>query len=960
MRSNSKGFLSLIWKAVLAVSIALIVATGSIIAVGTFTLDDYFSRQRELAKKYHQQALAGILQQARADVNSISNLLPTLIGDDVDRSQVLVGIDRLMDQFWFEIELESDIESAYLFSAKGDLVAEWGSAFSDGSLPSSMVGYVIQNEASTEGIQCVTDCIQFHAVPFLHGGRFAGVFVFGARLTNAVVQFKTITGADVGILIRNSMNKDDQGLVLEWGQRVVALTEFSHSFSLLRAFAKGRPEGLPTEAALFKYRNQTYEITILPFADLPASNQASLVIIDNVSDEVLGINTAKVLYAANGLLSLLLSGVILLVLLLRPTRRLRSLISVLPLLARKDYHAVTQQLPKLRKLTKFRDEIDVLDETTHSLVATLKKLDREVDERTWRLAERSNDLLQEKNFVADILDTAQVIIITLDHSGKVVMANKFTEGLTGFNQSELKGRFFFKLLAPDVSQDLIRESLGELVAIKRNAFHHECSVFAKQGDELYVSWFHTRLNTEGRRGAVVLSVGLDLTERRKAEKQLAWLADHDPLTNLYNRRRFEQEFERIIALSKRYGQAGALLFFDIDQFKFINDSSGHKSGDELLIRVAERLRKVTRSTDIVARLGGDEFAVVVPQVSKHNAERLAQKFYDEITSVKIKLGNNIHRISISAGLLVFPVAKCSVQDLMAMVDLAMYKVKDSGRGGWRIATIDDGSVDEVRRRVDWKGRIEKTLEEGRFVLFYQPIMHIRDASISHYECLLRMVDENGEIVPPGVFLGVAHQTGLINHIDRAVLKLAVVSQAELIRQGYDVIFSVNLSGEMMSNERFSEILKDLLEEHDVPPSKFIFEVTETQAVSNLHVARELIHTLKKLGAKFALDDFGVGFSSMNYLKELPVDYIKIDGSFVKNMTGSHEDMLFVSAIHNVANGLGKKTIAEFVENQETLQMLEEIGIDYAQGYGIGKPMPHPAFHSPSSESPGKSISHQKV
>jgi len=387
-----------------------------------------------------------------------------------------------------------------------------------------------------------------------------------------------------------------------------------------------------------------------------------------------------------------------------------------------------------------------------------------------------------------------------------------------------------------------------------------------------------------------------------------------------------------------------LIFFDVDQFKYVNDSSGHQIGDELLVKVAEKLRSFTRDTDVIARFGGDEFIVMAPEISQQAAEDLVQKICTGMTSVSITDNNQQHRVSVSAGLLMFPEPNCSAQDPLATADVAMYKAKESGRGGWRLANSEDIHRSEIKTKVNWKAKIEQALNDRQFKLFYQPIMHIRDKTISHYECLLRMIGSNDEIIPPGMFIEVAEQTGLIFQLDMCVVELAFVKQVELIEQGIDIRLSINLSGETLSNvDAFSKIDK-LLRSYGLDAHKFIFEVTETQAVTNLQSAHEFINKINNIGGSFALDDFGVGFSSMSYLRQLPVEYLKIDGSFVKNINSSLDDQLFVNAINSVGQGMGLKTIAEFVENDAIFEKLGTLGVDYAQGYGIGKPMPFLEFH----------------
>jgi EAL domain-containing protein (putative c-di-GMP-specific phosphodiesterase class I) len=300
----------------------------------------------------------------------------------------------------------------------------------------------------------------------------------------------------------------------------------------------------------------------------------------------------------------------------------------------------------------------------------------------------------------------------------------------------------------------------------------------------------------------------------------------------------------------------------------------------------------------------------------------------------------------------FPEGDRSAHDLLASVDIAMYRAKEESRGSWRLANHADINRNEIKSRVTWKAKIEKALEENRFVLYYQPIMRIADRTITHYECLLRMVGEGGEIVRPAQFITVAEQTGLIYQIDQRVIELAFGKQAELLEQGRDIKLSINLSAEMLSNPAAFSVISRYLQRYRLDAKHFIFEVTETQAVTRLQAAHDLILQIEGIGGSFALDDFGVGFSSMSYLKQLPVNYLKIDGSFIKNILYSREDQLFVKAINSVGQGMGIKTIAEFVENQDILNMLAGMGIDYAQGYGIGKAMPYPEFHTENAQVSG--------
>jgi len=510
---------------------------------------------------------------------------------------------------------------------------------------------------------------------------------------------------------------------------------------------------------------------------------------------------------------------------------------------------------------------------------------------------------------------------------------------------------FSDFIYGEYDQKKVISAINQLITGNKKTFKYDCSIYSLKGSVLYISWFLSPLKRDDnaiRNDSEILVVGLDLTERRNYENQLTWLAEHDPLTSLYNRRKFEKELDQAIILADRYHHRSALIFFDIDQFKYVNDSSGHQLGDELLVKVAEKLKAETRQSDVIARFGGDEFIILAPNISQDHAQELVQKICDDMSTVVVSDGKERHRVTISAGLLLFPEPNCSAQDLLAIADVAMYRAKAGGRGGWCLANQYDINRIDIKNRVNWKTKIERALEENRFQLYFQPIMHIRDKSISHYECLLRMIDDSGELVPPGLFVEVAEHTGLILQIDQHVIELAFKQQVEMLEKQWTIKLSINLSGEMLSNPDAFKIISNQLKAFNLEAHHFIFEVTETQAVTNLQAAHDFITQINAIGGCFALDDFGVGFSSMNYLKQLPVSYLKIDGAFVKNIVESYEDRLFVEAINSVGQGMKIKTIAEFVENEAILEVLAELGVDYAQGYGIGKPVLHPEFQHPLS------------
>jgi len=434
------------------------------------------------------------------------------------------------------------------------------------------------------------------------------------------------------------------------------------------------------------------------------------------------------------------------------------------------------------------------------------------------------------------------------------------------------------------------------------------------------------------------TIARDISERKRFEEQLIHLANHDPLTSLFNRRRFDEEVERQLQEAARYGVRGALLFMDLDQFKDVNDSRGHRAGDELLTGLASLLRERLRRTDVVARLGGDEFAVLLPHTEPDQARGIAAELLDAIRNYTFMVGGSPLRISASIGIALFPEHGATAGELLSHADLAMYRAKDDGRNRFNVFAPGVDWQAQIESRIGWYQRIREALEHDLFVLHAQPILDLASGAITQYELLLRMTD-GSELVLPGAFLETAERTGLIQDIDRWVVKRAIGLLAHEQAAGSDVRLEVNLSGKAFADPELLPMIQTELRATSIDPSRLVLEVTETAAIANIDEAQKFLRTLRGMGCGFALDDFGVGFSSFSHLKHLPVDYLKIDGSFIRDLSHNTVDQHLVRAIVGVARGLGKQTIAEFVADEATLRLLREYGVDYGQGFHIARPAP---------------------
>lgn len=440
----------------------------------------------------------------------------------------------------------------------------------------------------------------------------------------------------------------------------------------------------------------------------------------------------------------------------------------------------------------------------------------------------------------------------------------------------------------------------------------------------------------------------DVTGERKTSEQLVYLAERDGLTGLYNRRRFHDELARMVREAERHRSRVALLFFDLDDFKYVNDNFGHSAGDALLIRVAGEVAAQVRSNEILSRLGGDEFALLVPDASDSDTRVLAARVVQAISRIPFQFEGKSLRMTSSLGIALFPDHAASSEELIVRADAAMYQAKEAGKNTWRMYRQDLDSTGRMVSRLDWSLRIHDALERNLLRPHFQGIYRVSDRTLCHLETLVYMVDEGNPetLITGGHFIPIAERTGKIRDIDRWVLKASI---ALLEGNGSIPPIAVNISGRSFEDPTLPQFIAEELQRRNVAPGRLIVELTETAAVANLQDAQRFIQALRETGCKVCLDDFGMGFSSFSYLKHLQADILKIDGQFIRDLPNDRDNQLFVKAIVGVARGMRKETIAEFVETPETLEILKRFGVDMAQGYHLDKPRAdHPALQKASA------------
>ncbi len=534
-------------------------------------------------------------------------------------------------------------------------------------------------------------------------------------------------------------------------------------------------------------------------------------------------------------------------------------------------------------------------------------------------------------------------VIATDARGRVERLNPAAEALTGWTNEEARGQPLgqvFQLVrrrATDPGGDLAARSLESHRLIGDNAE----DLMLRNRDGRTYAVRHSAAPIRDRNGyatGVVLTF-TDETERRELARQLTHQAAHDALTGLVNRREFEDRVRVAIRSARDEGRSHALCYLDLDQFKLVNDTVGHTAGDELLKQMSELLHSCVRGRDTLARLGGDEFSVLLEDCCLERAEAIAKRMVEAARTTRFEWQGHRFDLGVSVGVVAIDADAGELSDILSRADVACYTAKDLGRGRAHVYRIEDAESARRHSELYAAAEISAAVEQDRFVLHAQAIVPLGDTGLStdtRYELLVRMLDEDGGFISPGRFIPAAERYDLMGAIDRWVLRAALTNRDRWFG-GASV--SINLSGHSIADATMLGFLHGLLDDTGVDPTSICFELTETAAVSQLSRARHFIDSLRARGCSFALDDFGAGLSSLTYLKELPVDILKIDGRFVRGIAEDETDYTMVSAINSLAHTLGLVTVAEFVENQAIAQRLREIGVDYAQGYAFGRPVP---------------------
>lgn len=533
-------------------------------------------------------------------------------------------------------------------------------------------------------------------------------------------------------------------------------------------------------------------------------------------------------------------------------------------------------------------------------------------------------------------------VITTDREGRVVLMSPVAEKTLGVSLENSKGdmlKDIMFIIDEETGKSLenpITQCLRENKSIE---IEETCAILRSDDAEHPVEI--TASPISGKNGKVhgAVIVLHDVREARALQRELSYQASHDPLTGLYNRREFERVLQRALEHTKRENEEHALCYLDLDQFKIVNDTCGHAAGDLLLQKLTTYLHSKLRKSDVFARLGGDEFGLLLTHCSIKDATEIADNIRREIKEFIFVWQDKSFQVGVSIGLVPLKHDQNSVAEILSAADMACYVAKEDGRNRIHIYQPDDEDMHRRRNEMGMVSAVRQALIKGRFELFAQPIVAVDGEKTTHYELLIRMLDKELAYIPPGAFIPAAERYQLMSDIDRWVINESIKLLLEQEQAGRNIFISINVSGQSIGESNFLQYVTGKVDELGDSANRICFEITETVAVNNIGLALTFIETMKRYGCKFALDDFGAGVSSFGYLKNLPVDYVKIDGVFIRSIHDNKVDQAMVEAIAQVCRVMGMQTIAEFVENEESFEILQQMGIDYAQGYWIDKPKP---------------------
>lgn len=826
------------------------------------------------------------------------------------------------------LSLHSAIDSASYLSLTGKVLAsgDLGDAQSHPSPEriSYAVGRVRALQQPVAFIDCRDSCYQHAFIPLITPDNQEVIVNLNRSAALLVEDFYRLTHAEI-VLYRSP----DLAQESDADQATIALA--SHS-----QMTKGLLEQLgsvdtltPSETVWREVGDQTFSIEAFTLSN-DNGTPHRVVVLKDQSALAHRYAVAQNQILLSSLITLLVMILVVYLICEPALRRLIGITTLLKQLPNFEFEPFRRSLKKVGRSRFFPDEIDQLKLTLTQVSFSLQNLDETVNEQRVALNEKVQSLEHQSRFVQTLLDNSPMVIIVSDSRGKVLTANQLASRLVGVNDAS--GLAIDHWLPSTSTPERLHRRCHLLPG---GRFQQEQPLTNVDGDKVELLWIHTTIDQNDQ--TLFLSVGVDLTERKQAAESLSWLGEHDRVTGLLNRSTFIEKARDHV---HHHGaeHSFSLLMLDIDDFAQFNDRFGFSIGDRLLAKLALHLVEHLPSSAMTSRTGSGEFCALLSHQKHQTPQDVVANLFS-LNRYHLSMQSSEEEVSLSVVVEPMEDGSSDIEAWLSDVTDIMVRVKQKAKG--TVYCADPNDTNRVAREEKYriKGQILDALAEDRLQLFYQPIVNVSENRVSHCECLVRMRDTEGNIVPPNVFLPVAAQTGLISRIDYAVMEMAMTQQSRWQKVGIDCGLSINLTAPTIEQQEFQLRLEQLLSKTGANPERLIFEVVETDSLENIAIAKHLLENFRKVGAKIALDDFGVGFTSFEYVRELPVDFIKIDQSFIRFLHEREEDQQLVKSMVEMSHKLGKRVIVEGLETSEALAIVRSLGVEYIQGYYLAKPQP---------------------
>lgn len=825
------------------------------------------------------------------------------------------------------------LDGLQVVTTDGSVLAQW--QFSDGIefvkdfRHRDAIAAVIEQQRPYSRIYCATRCLQSSYVPaHTRTGQF--VIVNAVRpLDEILFEFQQSTDGEIALI--NARAEAHNAAPIAVASNAADTVVLVEEMQQLTGFLNGQ-QAQYRDTSRGAYIAQTYALS----REL-AESSVRVAILARDSQTVIFMRQSLKNWLITGAIALL-ATIILTYFALRTTlKKLVNLSRVLPMLSQSSYHELRQSLAPYTSAPGFVDEVDQLNYTVLEVADALEEMEASVGEHRAALLTKLEELKEAQDFNDVLVNDSPLVIVAHSPNGRIQLLNEYGRELSGWSETDIEHRNIAQLILPDLTGHSVSELLASLLEGKQTRIQTE-QLMVGAGNRVHdLTWLHAAVNTKG--DPLILSVGLDITERRRSESRLRWLSKHDNVTDLLNRESFHEEANLLI---QQYADTHRIDFvlLDIDKFSAINDMYGFQNGDVVLKEAARFIERMISSDTIIARTGPNEFsALLIHERTDTSGNRglvnnpllgRQLRFYSVLDQDAVE-------ISLTGVIANYPHDGHSIDELVSNSSAALRKLGpvDKGKINRMIESVDNRALRQERIQIH--DSIVKALSDERFILLYQPIYNVKEERITHCECLVRMRSESGHLVSPAGFMDIAKEHGLMPRLDLLVLRMALTQLQAWQQEGLDLKLSVNVTTATFESELFIKELKSLILETGARPDRLIFEIVETEAINNLSTAKELCDRLADLNIQIAFDDFGIGFTSFEYLRDLPVDYIKIDQSFIRYLYKRKSDQLLVKSMVDMAIALGKKVVAEGVEDDGSADILRSMGVHYLQGYFISRP-----------------------